>query len=155
MPQEQLSPCAVEPEVEPSLFAVHGKICCLIPAMASPSAADLPRPLLAVSASVGRSPCHPHKSPPKASYPPFPQPTHNPCSSPPQSQAPLRPPQRPPLPVPPPTHVPAIARPRAADLPRPLLAVSASVDRSVFSLAASRKVTTARAWSSVRHLATW
>jgi hypothetical protein len=47
-----------------------------------------------------------------------------------------------------------MASPSAADLPRPLLAVSASVERSVFSLAASRKVTTARAWSSVRHLAT-
>ena len=37
-----------------------------------------------------------------------------------------------------------------ADLPRPRAAVSATVERSVRSLAASRNVTTARAWSSVR-----
>lgn len=39
-------------------------------------------------------------------------------------------------------------------LPLPLLAVSATVLRSVFSLAASRNVTSALAWSNVRHLGT-
>ena len=44
---------------------------------------------------------------------------------------------------------PATAMPIAADLPRPRAAVSATVERSVFSLAASRNVTTALAWSKV------
>ena len=39
-------------------------------------------------------------------------------------------------------------------MPRPRAAVSATVERSVRSLAASRKVTTPRAWSSVRAAAT-
>lgn len=39
-------------------------------------------------------------------------------------------------------------------LPRPLLAVSATVLRSAFSDAASRNVTTARPWSRLRHLET-
>lgn len=43
------------------------------------------------------------------------------------------------------------AAPRDHTFPRPRAAVSATVERSVFSLAASRKVATARAWSSVRH----
>ena len=55
-----------------------------------------------------------------------------------------------PTPLPhPPACPPAIASPRAADLPRPRAAVSATVLRSVFSDAASRKVTTALAWSRV------
>mmetsp|Transcript_6734 Transcript_6734/g.27868 ORF Transcript_6734/g.27868 Transcript_6734/m.27868 type:complete len:206 (+) Transcript_6734:479-1096(+) len=44
---------------------------------------------------------------------------------------------------------PATAMPIAADLPRPRAAVSATVDLSVFSDAASRKVTTALPWSRV------
>mmetsp|Transcript_13210 Transcript_13210/g.33443 ORF Transcript_13210/g.33443 Transcript_13210/m.33443 type:complete len:227 (-) Transcript_13210:343-1023(-) len=49
---------------------------------------------------------------------------------------------------------PEMASPSAALLPRPRDAVSATVLRSVFSEAASRKVTTARAWSSVLHMPT-
>jgi hypothetical protein len=40
---------------------------------------------------------------------------------------------------------PAKHMPRAADLPLPLAAVNATVDRSFFSLTASKKVNTARA----------
>ena len=53
---------------------------------------------------------------------------------------------QPPQTPPPPPH----SHPRRT-LPRPLAAVSATVDRSVRSEAASRNVTTARAWSSVAH----
>lgn len=42
----------------------------------------------------------------------------------------------------------------AVTLPRPRAAVNATVLRSVFSDAASRKVITARAWSRLLHLAT-
>jgi len=51
-------------------------------------------------------------------------------------------------------RAPAMASPSEADFPRPRAAVRATVLRSVFSLAASRKVITPRAWSKVRHLAT-
>mmetsp|Transcript_6623 Transcript_6623/g.23852 ORF Transcript_6623/g.23852 Transcript_6623/m.23852 type:complete len:228 (+) Transcript_6623:2187-2870(+) len=44
---------------------------------------------------------------------------------------------------------PEMARPRAADLPLPLAAVSATVDLRVFSEAESRKVTRDFAWSRV------
>ena len=49
---------------------------------------------------------------------------------------------------------PAIAKPSAADLPRPRAAVSATVPRSDFSWSASVKVITARAWSCVKHFPT-
>ena len=49
---------------------------------------------------------------------------------------------------------PAMAMPMAADFPRPLAAVKATVERNVFSLAASKNVTTAFAWSNVLHCET-
>lgn len=47
------------------------------------------------------------------------------------------------------TNAAAIARPRAADFPRPRDAVSVTVDESVFSAIASTKVNIACAWSTV------
>lgn len=51
-------------------------------------------------------------------------------------------------------NAPAIASPNDADFPLPLEAVKATVLRSVFSDAASKKVMTARAWSRVLHFST-